>query len=165
MKKPLTSLCVLACLIFFMAPLAQAAARLIALPKYDHELILRSRTPVQGAERIVHDAILKSAAKQGWVVVVDTGSTIRLTLAVRTHKVAIDVRILGNGVAIDYVDSENMSYEKNWREPRASDEFCTALPAACEMNGKDVIHPNYASWIARLLKHTRSVAAQAARVR
>jgi hypothetical protein len=163
--KRLTSLCVLVFLACFMAPLAQAQARLIAVPKYDQERILRSRQPVKNADRIVHDAILKSAAKQGWVVVVDTGSTLRLTLEVRTHKMVIDVRILGDSVAINYVDSVNMSYEKNWRDPRASAEFCATLPSACEMNDKDVIHPNYANWIARLLKQARSFAAQSARSR
>jgi hypothetical protein len=159
--KHLISICVLACLALFMVPLAQA--KLIVMPKYDHEFILKS--DAQNAERIVHDAILKSAVKLGWVVVVDTGSTLRLSLTVRRHKVAIDVRIFGNAVAVDYVDSVNMNYQKDWQESKASDEFCATFPSACEMNGKDVIHPNYAGWVVRLLKQARAFAAQSARSR
>ena len=147
MKSVLASL-ILASLVF-TATLAQA--RLVVMPKYEHEVILKSHN--QDAENIVHLSILKSAARLGWIVAADDGKTMRLTLDVRTHKVMIDVRIFGNAVAVDYISSKNMDYDKNYSE---TGEFC--IPAIYHMNGKEVIHSKYADWITRLLRHASAEA-------
>lgn len=129
----------------------------VAMPKFEHEVILNGNRP--DAEKIVHDAIIEGAKKYDWKVVSDSHNTLRLKITVRDRHVAvIDVRIVDNSVAVDYVSSENMNYGKGGG---AISEVCLVTPAASQCvksRSGEYIHANYGRWVRNLLKSARIAA-------
>jgi hypothetical protein len=112
------------------------------MQRFDNEIILHSATP-DAAEK-VHEAILSAAKQYKWRVVSDNGDTLRLSYTVRSHRVEIDVRILGAAVNVDYVDSINMGY--------------SARGGADDTNENAVIHPSYGKWVNNFLIAARAAA-------
>ncbi|MDR3087761.1 MAG: hypothetical protein LBU45_07415 [Azoarcus sp.] len=156
--KQLISICLLSFLACMIAPLAQAA-RTAPMPKFEHEVIVY--VPDQNPEKAVHDAILKGAQRNNWNVLSDSGGTLRLSLVVRNkHTIVVDVRILGNAVAVDYVSSVNMAYEKDAQQISVDVDADTCqITNSCDKRvgeGEiEVIHPNYGRWVRNLLKAAR----------
>ncbi|MDR1229264.1 MAG: hypothetical protein LBK55_09690 [Azoarcus sp.] len=142
MKRFILSMAVLSFLAFTVMPLANAAARSRPMQRFDNEIILHSATP-DAAEK-VHEAILSAAKQYKWRVVSDNGDTLRLSYTVRSHRVEIDVRILGAAVNVDYVDSINMGY--------------SARGGADDTNENAVIHPSYGKWVNNFLIAARAAA-------
>ena len=153
--KQLISICIWFFLACMIAPSAQAA-RTVPMPKFEHEVIVYA--PDQNPEKAVHDAILKGAQRNNWNLLSDNGGTLRLSLVVRDkHTIAVDVRILGNAVAVDYVSSINMAYEKNAQPMSGTADHCH-ITNSCDKRVGEVIHPNYGRWVANLLKVARKAA-------
>jgi hypothetical protein len=125
----------LGCVLFWACGVAPSAyAVTVDMPQFRHEVILADQP---GVEHIVHAAIVAAAHKRRWVVIKDGIGKLRLQLLVRNrYSVVVDVRILGNSVAVDYVSSFNMRYRKG--------------------DSVEQIHPSYARWVRSLLQAARN---------
>lgn len=137
-------------------PSAHAAAfsGVEQMPKFGHEVILE--TPRAEAEKIIHDSIISGALAREWDIVSDDGKTLRLKIVVRgRHTVVIDVRVVDDGVAVDYVSSVNMSYGKGGES--SGDECAVVAVSSCTKAGEH-IHVNYGRWVRNLLLSARKAA-------
>lgn len=155
--KRFLSLAVLSFLVCVMTPLAHAT-RTVPMPVYKNEVIASAAG--EDAAKRTRDAIAAAAAKNKWLIVSDSGDTLRLSTTVRKkHTVVIDVHIRGNAVDIDYVSSVHMAYDKDAFSGTPVEQ-CGYLSAVCSrQSGKaEVIHPNYGVWIDRLLDTARKAA-------
>jgi hypothetical protein len=128
--KRFFSVCVLVLAAFLCTP--SAYARYEDMPRFENEPILL--TPGKNAEKIVHDAIVKAATGRGWRVLSDTPKALRLNINVRNkHQLTVGVKINGDNVSVDYIDSVNLNYAKDGE-------------------GRESIHPSYRKWVRTLLK-------------
>jgi hypothetical protein len=128
MKKFLS--CALILAVFLCMPLAHG--RFENMPQFKDYPILLS--PTGNAEKIVYDAIVKTATGRGWRIIQDTPNVLRLSLDVRgKHQVAIEVKIDGGNASVDYINSTNLNYSK-------------------DEDGRESIHPGYRKWVTALLR-------------
>jgi hypothetical protein len=151
--KRFLSVCglLLAC---FAVPSAYASTMIVAMPKFEREVIVKKNGAE--AEQVVHDSVIAGARNRGWEVVSDENNTLRLKIVVRNrHTVVIDARIIDNAVAIDYVSSENMDYDKGGASAR--DECAYVATWQCKKD-QEHIHINYGHWVRNLLRSARVAA-------
>jgi len=78
-------------------------------------------------------AIFDGLMGRGWIVDSEKGNSMVASINVRgKHEARIAIDYANEQVAINYIDSHNLKYNKGW-------------------GGKETIHSNYANWI-KLLK-------------
>jgi hypothetical protein len=134
--KRFFSVCVLVLAAFLCMP--SAYARYEDMPRFENEPILL--TPAKNAEKIVHDSVVKAATGRDWRVLNDTPKAIRLYLNIRNkHQLTVEVKIDGNNVSVDYINSVNLNYTKDGE-------------------GRESIHPSYRKWVRVLLRNAASEA-------
>jgi len=145
-KTVIAAILFLSCLIM---PLAHAVRLPVRLPIIKNVVILK--TNEKNAAAKTRQALIKGVMDKEWRIVSDSGNTMRLRLDVRArHTIIIDVHIRDNTVDVDYVSSEGMDYQRDYKGGIcALDGALHATSSKCAPG--DFIHPKYGLWVKNLL--------------
>jgi serine/threonine protein kinase len=135
------------------APAKLSASALASIPKFEHESILDEDVP--DAEKIVHDSIIASARMRSWIIVSDNKNVVRLKFVQKKYAAIVDVRVVGNGVSVNYVSGENMFYVS--ADGGGSGDVCAYAEGLCAKGGEQ-IDSIYERWVKAMLKSVRATA-------